>query len=239
METQAPAFTIQRAADRASFDHGWLKTYHSFSFADYYDPRNLHWGALRVVNDDVVAPGQGFGAHPHRDMEIVTYVLRGELEHRDSMGNHGVVGRGEIQYLSAGTGIVHSEFNHSAEREVRLLQMWVLPRAKGLTPAYGQRAFTQEERTNRWLVVAGGEATVPAPVELRQDATLRVARLEGASVAHAFGPDRYGFLIVAEGDVVANGEPLGEGDAVRIHAVPRLEVAGSGEIVLWDVPPLE
>ena len=237
MATQtAPVFAVQRAGDRAFFDFGWLKTRHSFSFADYIDPENVSWGALRVFNEDTVLPGQGFGTHPHRDMEIVTYVLRGELEHRDSLGHHGVVAPGGIQYVSAGTGVRHSEYNHSNERDVHFVQMWVLPRGRGGAPGYGQRSFTLDERRNRWLVVAGGEPAVAAPVELNADATLRVARLEDAALAHTFGPERYGFLFLAEGEVRANGERLGAGDAVRLHGVRELEIAGSGELVLWDVP---
>jgi len=238
MATQtAPVFAIQRAADRASFDFGWLRTHHSFSFADYFDPENLNWGALRVFNDDTVLPGQGFGTHPHRDMEIVTYVLRGEIEHRDSLGQHGVVAPGGIQYISAGTGVRHSEFNHSKERDVHFVQMWVLPRSYGEAPAYGQHAFSEDERRNRWLVVASGEPGLETPVELRADATLRVAKLEDAALGYAFDPSRYGFLFVADGEVTANGERLAAGDAVRLHGVRDLEVSGSGELVLWDVPP--
>ena len=239
MATQTtPVFAVQRAADRAFFDFGWLRTHHSFSFADYFDPANTNWGALRVFNDDTVAPGQGFPTHPHRDMEIVTYVLSGELEHRDSLGSHGVVEPGGIQYVSAGTGVRHSEFNHSRERDVHFVQMWVLPRKRGETPAYGQRAFAEDERRGRWLVVAGGEPGVAAPVELRADATLRVAKLEGAALAHEFDPARYGFLFVAAGEIEANGKRLSAGDAVRIHGLRDLEVRGTGELVLWDVPPL-
>src|SRR5215469_16754455 len=133
-----PMLNIQKESERAFFDHGWLQTYHSFSFANYLDPNNLNWGALRVFNDDVIAPGKGFGTHPHRDMEILTYVLEGELEHRDSMGNVGVVRPGGVQYLSAGTGIAHSEYNHLPDTPVHLVQMWVMPRQAGLKPQYGQ-----------------------------------------------------------------------------------------------------
>ena len=238
MATQtAPVFAIQRAKDRAFFDFGWLKTHHSFSFADYFDPENLNWGALRVFNDDTVEAGQGFGTHPHRDMEIITYVLRGEVEHRDSLGQHGVVAPGGIQYISAGTGVRHSEFNHSKERDVHFVQMWVLPRSYGETPAYGQQAFDEDQRRNRWLVAASGEPGVDAPVALRADATMRVAKLEDAEITYAFEPARYGFLFVGDGEVTANGERLGTGDAVRIHGVRDLAVSGTGEVILWDVPP--
>lgn len=231
------AFAIQRAGDRAFFDFGWLRTHHSFSFADYYDPNNLNWGALRVFNDDTVAPGQGFGAHPHRDMEIVTYVLRGELEHRDSMGHEGVVAPGGIQYMSAGSGVVHSEFNHSRENDVHFVQMWVLPRSHGESPAYGQHAFDESARRNTWLAVASGQAGVDAAVRLRADATLRVAQLREGDVRYTFDPGRLGFLFVADGEVTANGERLTAGDAVRIHRAGEIDVRGNGELVLWDVPP--
>ena len=235
----APAFDVQRAKDRAFFDFGWLKTHHSFSFADYFDPENLNWGALRVFNDDTVLPGQGFGTHPHRDMEIVTYVLRGELEHRDSLGHHGIVAPGGVQYISAGSGVRHSEFNHSKENDVHFVQMWVLPRSYGETPAYGQHSFTEDERRNRWLLVASGMNGAEAPVELRQDAALRVARLENASLDYTFADGRFGFLFVADGEVTANGERLAAGDAVRIAGMRDLSISGNGELVLWDVPPTD
>lgn len=240
MATQtAPVFAVQRAGERAFFDLGWLQTNHSFSFADYFDPNNLNWGALRVFNDDVVQPGKGFGTHPHRDMEIVTYVLRGELEHRDSLGSHGVVSPGGVQYVSAGTGVQHSEFNHSSERDVHFVQMWVLPRSYGETPLYGQESFTEDARRNQWLLVASGERGVNAPVLLRQDATLRVARLEGTTLSYSFEPSRYGFLFVADGEMTANGEKLTTGDSVRMRGVTELELAGTAELVLWDVPPTD
>jgi len=235
----APVFTVQRAADRAHFDFGWLSTKHSFSFADYYDPENLNWGALRVFNDDTVQPGKGFGRHPHRDMEIVTYVLRGELEHEDSLGHKGVVPPGGVQYMSAGTGLFHSEFNHSRERDVHFVQMWVLPTTFGERPSYGQHVFAQADRTNRWLAVATGEARVEAPIGLRADATLRVARLEEGAVEFALRPGRFGFVFVADGSVTVNGERLDAGDAVRATGEQRFTLRGSAELVAWDVPPTD
>jgi redox-sensitive bicupin YhaK (pirin superfamily) len=237
--TATPTFAIQRSTERAAFDFGWLQTHHSFSFADYFDPENQNWGALRVFNDDTVQAGKGFGAHPHRDMEIITYVLQGELEHRDSMGHQGVVSPGGVQYMSAGTGVRHSEFNHSAENDVHFVQMWVLPRTAGEAPAYGQREFTQADRTNRWLTIASGERGVDAPIAIRQDATFRVARLEGTEVETHLGPGRYGFLFVADGEVTANGERLAKGDAVRLYSVPEINVSGTGELVFWDVPAVD
>lgn len=231
-----PAFAIQRAGDRAFFDHGWLKTYHSFSFAEYHDPNNQNWGALRVFNDDYVAGGAGFPPHPHRDMEIVTYVLSGGLAHRDSMGNHGVVGPGGVQFMSAGTGVRHSEFNDKADETLHLVQMWVLPGKLGTAPSYGQRDFTVDDRRNKWLTIVSGEESVEAPIRITQKATFSVARLENSSLLKKFAPKRYGFLFVADGSVEANGEMLRAGDAVRLYDVERLAVKGSGELVLWDLP---
>ncbi len=230
--------TIQRSGDRAFFDMGWLQTYHSFSFADYFDPANLSWGSLRVFNDDVIAPGKGFGTHPHRDMEILTYVLEGELEHKDSMGNIGVIRPGAVQYLSAGTGIRHSEYNHSAENPVRLVQMWVLPHAQNLEPRYGQVDYTLADRLNRWLPIASGEANVTSQIAIWQDATAYVARLENTSLPFELRPGRMGYLFVADGQVTLNGETLTRGDAARLEGPISLDLAGTGEVVLWDVPPL-
>lgn len=233
----SPVFTVQRAGDRAFFDFDWLKTHHSFSFADYYDPENLNWGALRVFNDDTVAPGKGFGEHGHRDMEIVTYVLRGELEHKDSLGHHGVVPPGGVQYMSAGTGVRHSEFNHSAERDTHFVQMWVLPKTYGEKPSYGQHVFAPEDRNGKWLAIASGVPGVAAPIALRQDAVVRVARLNGAPLELRLGEGRYGFLFVADGTATVNGGKLEPGDAVRLRGPQHFNVEGDGaELVFWDVP---
>lgn len=243
-----PIFDVQRAAERATYDHGWLVTSHSFSFAEYYDPRNINWGALRVFNDDHVAPGKGFPTHPHRDMEIVTYVLSGQLEHRDSIGSHGVVGPGGVQYMSAGRGVRHSEFNHSDNDELHFLQMWVLPGEIGGEPTYGQVNFDAAQRRNQWLAVASGRENIDAAVALTQDATLLVSRLETVELRHTFEPGRLGFLFVADGgiDVAAFDEhdtPSGSvrlsgGDAIRLAGITRLILHGTGEAVLWDVPRL-
>ena len=237
MNTSFKAATIQRSDERAHFDLGWLQTYHSFSFANYYDPKNVNWGALRVFNDDVIAPGKGFGEHPHRDMEILTYVLDGELAHSDSMGNVRVVGPGAVQYLSAGTGITHAEFNARDDRPVHLVQMWVVPRARGLAPRYGQVDFTLADRQDRWLAVATGEAGVEAPIALWQDATAYVARLDGTTLRKEVREGRYAFLFVADGEVQLGAETLRKGDAARLNGPYEIEAAGRGELVLWDVPP--
>ena len=165
---RSPVFSVVPAAQRAHADHGWLDTYYSFSFADYYDPENTNWGALRVFNDDRIAGGSGFPPHPHRDMEIVTYVLSGELAHRDSMGNHGVVGPGGVQFMSAGTGVRHSEYNNSAVAPLHLVQMWVLPGRLGTPPSYGEMAFAPGDRLNRWLDVVSGVPAVSAPIRITQ-----------------------------------------------------------------------
>ena len=235
----APVFAIQRSNERAYFDHGWLQTYHSFSFAEYRDPNNLNWGALRVFNDDVIAGGEGFPPHPHRDMEIVTYVLRGELAHRDSMGNHGVVGAGGVQFMSAGTGVTHSEFNNSREEPLHLVQMWVMPGALGRPPSYGQMAFSDDDRRNRWLRIVSGEPHVEAPIRITQEATFAVARLEDAEIERTFAPRRYGFLFVADGSVEINGKPLAAGDAVRTYDIASVTARGNGELILWDLPGVE
>ena len=237
MDTRDAVFDIQRSAQRAHFDHGWLDTYHSFSFADYRDPENVHWGVLRVLNDDRIAPGGAFGMHPHRDMEIVTYVLSGSLVHEDSMGNRGVVGPGGVQYMSAGTGVRHSEANASSDDPLHLVQMWVLPALQGTTPQYGQKDFSFDERRGNWLPVASGLHGVHAPITLGQSAAFFVLRLENGSAARAFSPGRLGFLFVADGDVRANGAALSAGDAVRFAGTDRLDVSGSGELLLWDLAP--
>ncbi|HEY5426629.1 MAG TPA: pirin family protein [Candidatus Tumulicola sp.] len=231
-----PVFAITRSGARAHFDHGWLKTSHSFSFAEYRDPDNQNWGALRVFNDDYVAGGQGFPAHPHRDMEIVTYVLSGRLAHRDSLENNGVVGPGGVQFMSAGTGVTHSEFNADSDQTLHFVQMWVLPGKLATPPAYGQMDFATGERSNRWLRIVSGEAGVEAPIRITQRATFSAARLEDSSIVHEFAPKRYGFLFVADGIVEANGERLQAGDAVRLYDVARLATRGYGELVLWDLP---
>ena len=232
----SPVFTVVPAQERAHADAGWLDTYYSFSFAEYYDPRNQNWGALRVFNDDTIAAGEGFPMHPHRDMEIVTYVLSGELAHRDSMGNEGVVGPGGVQFMSAGTGVRHSEYNARRDEPLHLVQMWILPGKLGATPSYGEMAFDPSARHNRWLNVVSGEANVEAPIRITQTATFKVVQLDKGSVQHAFAPKRYGFLFLASGSVTVNGTPLNVGDAVKCYDVSSLEISGDGEVVLWDLP---
>jgi redox-sensitive bicupin YhaK (pirin superfamily) len=231
-----PVFAIQRSDQRAFFDHGWLQTYHSFSFAEYFDPNNVNWGALRVLNDDTIAAGAGFPPHPHKDMEIVTYVLTGELLHQDSTGSRGVVGPGGVQFMSAGTGVKHSEFNHSSDRPLRLVQMWIVPGTLGAKPSYGQRQFEAAARNNKWLHAVSGDPSIDAPIRITADATFSVARLDDGSVTSSFAPKRRGFLYLAEGAVTVNGKDVAAGDAVRMYDIPSIDVRGCGEILLWDLP---
>jgi quercetin 2,3-dioxygenase len=249
MALTTPTVVVQKSAERYFADHGWLKTYHSFSFAEYFDPNNVNWGALRVFNDDRVAAGAGFRTHPHENMEILTYVLEGALEHKDSSGRAGVVQSGGVQFMSAGTGIRHSEFNHSDEQPLHFLQMWVLPGRRNVSPTYGQCDFDLAARRDRWLIVASGEANVDAPIRLTQTATLKVATLRRSEVRHAFAPRRLGFLFNARGEaayvggVDANGRTsefiLREADSLRIAGIARLHVRGDADVLLWDVPAVD
>jgi redox-sensitive bicupin YhaK (pirin superfamily) len=241
-----PIFEVQRAAERGTFDHGWLQTSHSFSFAEYYDPRYINWGALRVFNDDRVAAGTGFPTHEHRDMEIVAYVLSGELEHRDSLGSHGIVHSGGVRYMSAGRGVRHSEYNSSKTEGLHFLQMWVLPGTLDDKPTYGQVEFELADRRDKLLVVASGRPASAAPVKLTQDAELLVVRLEGSEVRHTFAPDCLGFIFVAEGSVrvAVQDDRINErgradlvsGDGVRLGRIKQITLSGEGEVVVWDLP---
>ena len=228
---------VRKAAERGHFDHGWLDTYHTFSFADYYDPAHMGFRSLRVINDDRVAPGQGFGMHGHRDMEIVTYVLDGALEHRDSMGNGAVLRPGELQHMTAGTGVRHSEFNPSDREAVHLYQIWLLPERRGLEPSYEQKAFPEEERRATLRLVASptGEH---GSLTIRQDARLYLSTLRaGETVAHTLEPGRHAWLQVLRGRVGLNGHPLSAGDGATVSKEERLEIGGQddAEVMLFDL----
>ena len=229
---------VIKSEDRYHADMGWLSTYWHFSFDTYYDPANTNWGALRVFNDDVVQPGQGFGMHPHRDMEIVTYILDGELEHRDNQGNTGVICSGEVQVMSAGTGIVHSEYNHSKDHPVHLLQLWIVPRTKGLTPRWEQRQFTSADRSGTLLpVVSPGD--VPGTLAIDQDATIYVSALRaGQAVVHRSRAARKAYLFVIGGVLTVNGIQLAAGDQARIADEPELALQAEedAELILLDLP---
>ena len=228
---------VVKSHERHTADHGWLQTHWHFSFGDYYDPANLNWSRLRVFNDDVVQPGGGFPMHPHRDMEIVTYVLDSELEHRDSLGNRGVIHPGEVQVMSAGRGIVHSEFNPSKERPVHLLQLWVEPRRRGNEPRWEQRQFTRGQRLNRLLpVISPGPADGTMAID--QDAAVYVSSLDaGREVTHR-NAGSHAYLFVTGGEVTVNGNKLAEGDQGRIADEKALTVRAErdAEFILLDLP---
>jgi redox-sensitive bicupin YhaK (pirin superfamily) len=232
--------TLRPAAARGHADHGWLDARHTFSFADYHDPEHMGFSVLRVLNQDRVAPARGFGTHPHRDMEIVTYVLSGALEHKDSMGNGSLILPGEVQFMSAGTGVFHSEFNASKEMTTELLQMWILPAQRGAKPRYDQKRFAAEETDGalRCVVSPDGRA---GSIVIGQDASLYVGRFaRGQRAELALDPRRSAWLHVAAGRVRANGVELGAGDGAAITAEARLALEGVGDesanLVLWDLP---
>jgi quercetin 2,3-dioxygenase len=231
------AIRVLRSGDRGHFDHGWLDTYHSFSFGDYYDPGRMGYRSLRVMNEDRIAPGMGFGTHSHHDMEILTYVLSGALRHRDSLGHGGPILPGELQRMTAGTGIAHSERNDSESEPVHLYQVWVLPNRKGLAPGYEQRAFDEAGRSGRWQVVASIDGR-EGSLTIHQDATLSLAKLaEGQQVEHDLIPGRHGWLQVLRGEVVIDGTTLEAGDGAEVDGGSRLVVLGKGdsEVLLFDL----
>ncbi len=229
--------TIRRSGERGHFDHGWLDTYHTFSFADYYDPQFMGFRGLRVINEDRVQPGRGFGTHSHRDMEIVTYVLEGALEHRDSMGTGSVIHPGEVQRMSAGTGVLHSEINPSRSEPVHLLQIWILPERRGLQPEYEQKTFPIEERNNRLRIVASRDGR-DGSLTIHQDVTLYASTLnDGVAIVHPLEPERYGWIQVTRGELEVNGERLraGEGAAIEDERTLTLKGRGTAEFLLFDL----
>jgi redox-sensitive bicupin YhaK (pirin superfamily) len=231
--------TTIKSNERHSADFGWLQTHWHFSFGDYHDPKNVSWSRLRVFNDDVVQGGGGFGMHPHRDMEIITYVLEGQLAHEDSVGNKGVVHPGEVQVMSAGKGIFHAERNPSKDEPVKLLQIWIEPRQRGNTPRWEQKQFTKDQRAGRLLpVVSGGD--VNGTLAIDQDAQVYVSSLEaGSSVTHPIKPGhRHAYLFVTKGELSVNGRPHAAGDQARIADETALEIAAKSEseFILPDLP---
>jgi redox-sensitive bicupin YhaK (pirin superfamily) len=225
------------ANERGRTQIGWLDSWHSFSFGDYYDPAHVDFRSLRVLNDDRVAAGQGFGMHPHRDMEIITYMLSGALEHKDSLGTGSVIRPGEVQRMSAGTGIRHSEFNPSPTEPAHLLQIWFTPERRGLEPGYEQKAFPEGERSNRWRLVASPDGR-DGSVTIHQDAAMYVTSLNaGKTATHELGRDRYGWLQVARGAVTLNGQPLQTGDGAAASDESALTVSATepAEVVLFDL----
>jgi quercetin 2,3-dioxygenase len=227
---------IRRANERGHAEHGWLDTYHTFSFADYYDPNWMGFRSLRVINDDLVMPAQGFGTHPHRDMEIITYVLSGALEHKDSMGNGRVIRPGEVQYMAAGTGIQHSEFNPSPDEAVHLLQIWILPDRKGLKPRYAEKSLAKAPEGQFNLVVS--KSGRDGSLAINQDADLYIAKLDtGSEVSQPLKPARHAWVHVAEGEVKLNGDTLKAGDAVALSEESRVQLAATkpSQVLLFDL----
>ncbi|HVV87781.1 MAG TPA: pirin family protein [Kofleriaceae bacterium] len=230
--------TLRRAADRGHADHGWLNSFHTFSFADYHDPKHMGFRALRVINDDTVAPGRGFGAHPHRDMEIISYVLDGELAHKDSMGNGSVIRPGDVQRMSAGTGVVHSELNPSRTTPVHFLQIWIQPDRAGHPPGYEQKAYPPEERQGRLRLVASPDGA-DGSVTIHQDARLYAGNLaDGDRAQHVVAAGRHAWIHVARGEVALGEEVLRAGDAARTSDAGALELRGrpgGGEVLVFDL----
>jgi redox-sensitive bicupin YhaK (pirin superfamily) len=228
---------IRQSSERGNADHGWLNSYHTFSFADYHDPRFMGFRKLRVINEDRVQPGSGFGTHPHRDMEIISYVLDGALEHKDSLGNGSIIRPGEVQRMSAGTGVTHSEFNHSKRDVVHFLQIWILPEKEGMPPSYEQREFPASERRDRLRLVAARDGRDGA-VTIHQDVEL-YAGLLGArsSVEHGLRPNRHVWIQMARGAVAVNGKTLeaGDGAAISGESSVRIEATQPAELLLFDL----
>ena len=229
--------TIRKAKERGHFDFGWLDTYHTFAFGDYYDPEFMGFRSLRVINEDRVAPLTGFPKHGHRDMEIITYVLSGALEHRDSMGNGSLIRPGEVQRMTAGSGITHSEANSSDTEKVHLLQIWILPSAPNLKPGYEQKSFSDEEKRGQLRLVASHDGR-NGSVSINQDAAIYATMLEpGSEVVHQLGPNRNAWLQVARGAVTINGQELNQGDGAAITAETAVKIAGreESEVLLFDL----
>jgi quercetin 2,3-dioxygenase len=225
---------IRHRDERGHFDHGWLNTYHTFSFDRYFDPRYMGFRVLRVINEDRVAPGRGFGTHPHRDMEIITYILEGALEHKDSMGTGSIIHPGEIQRMSAGTGVTHSEFNPSKEEPVHLLQIWILPEAKGIEPSYEQKEFSRDDLRGKLRLIAA-RAPEQGAVKIHQDVRLFATILDGETVKHRLATDRFAWIQVARGAIELNGMKLQAGDGAAVSESSSLEISGSGEALIFDL----
>jgi redox-sensitive bicupin YhaK (pirin superfamily) len=229
---------VIRSDSRGTADHGWLKSKHTFSFADYHNPSMMGFGKLRVINEDWIEPGKGFGTHPHRDMEIVTYMVDGALEHKDSMGNGSVIRPGELQRMTAGTGVLHSEFNASETDRAHLLQIWILPEQNGLEPGYEQKLFPAEEKRNRWRLVGSRDGR-EGSLTIHQDLSLSSTVLDaGESIDYGFDGRRRGFLQVVRGTVEIDGEAIETGDAVAVVDQQALDIKAKSdaELLLFDMP---
>jgi len=229
---------LRRAAERGHAEHGWLESYHSFSFADYYDPEHMGYGVLRVINEDRVQPGMGFGTHGHRDMEIITYVLEGALAHQDSMGNGSTIAPGDVQRMSAGTGVRHSEYNHEKKGVTHFLQIWIVPARNGVAPSYEQKHFDAAEKRGRLRLIASPDGR-DGSVSMNQDAFLHAGLFDGEERARVeIAPRRKGYVHVARGKLVVNGEALEAGDALKTGSGPvEIERGERGEVLVFDLPP--
>lgn len=231
--------TVRKAEDRGHFDHGWLDTRHTFSFAEYFDPEQMGWGELRVINEDRVQPGEGFGRHGHRDMEIISWVLEGELAHRDSTGGGGVLRPGEVQRMSAGTGVTHSEFNASSHKPLHFLQIWILPDRPGRQPSYEQKAIPEATRRGRLALIASPDGA-ESSTTIHQDARVYATLLGGDEHLRLdLAPRRRGWVQVARGRVAVNGRILEAGDGAALADEEAIELAGQGapaEALVFDLP---
>jgi redox-sensitive bicupin YhaK (pirin superfamily) len=228
--------TIRKANERGHAEHGWLDSYHTFSFADYYEPQWMGYRSLRVINDDLVMPGMGFGTHPHHNMEIITYVLSGQLEHKDSMGNGRVIRPGEVQYMSAGSGVRHSEFNPSKTEASHFLQIWIMPDAQGVKPGYAEKSL-RDAPTGKFNLVTS-KAGRDGSIAIHQDADLWLAKLDaGQQVTQPLATNRHAWLHVAEGEVIVNGKKLAGGDAAAISREDKVELTANkaSQVLLFDL----
>lgn len=230
--------TLRKGFGRGYAKRGWLESYHSFSFAHYYDPQHMHFSVLRVINDDIIAPAQGFGMHPHNDMEIITYMLDGALQHRDSMGNASVIKAGDVQRMTAGSGVVHSEVNASDTEYAHLLQIWILPERQNLEPGYEEKTISREHKVNQWCLVAAPDGQSGA-LKIHQDVRLYAAILEKNTVLnYALAVQRSAYLHVARGEVNVNGQTLVTGDALMVSEAVELvfKANAESELLLFDLP---
>ncbi len=228
---------LRKSKERGYAEHGWLKSYHTFSFAEYYDPNFMGFRSLRVINEDWIDKGAGFPTHGHRDMEIITYVLDGELEHKDSLGSGSVIRHGEVQHMTAGTGIAHSEFNPSRTEPTHLLQIWIMPNKQGLKPSYAEQKVDLDHASGRFQLMVTPDGR-DQTIKVNQDMTLSVALLQSGEVfSHSFNPDRYGWLQVAKGNLTLNDLPLEQGDGVAIakESELKIEADSDAEILLFDM----
>ncbi|HZM06460.1 MAG TPA: pirin family protein [Candidatus Saccharimonadales bacterium] len=227
---------IRKSGERGHAEHGWLKSYHTFSFADYHDPQWMGFRSLRVINDDIVQPGMGFGTHPHRDMEIITYVLSGELEHKDSMGNGSIIHPGEVQYMAAGTGVRHSEFNPSKSEAVHLLQIWIQPDQTGVAPRYAEKSLAGAPTGKLRLITS--KTGRDDSIAIHQDADLWLAKLNaGDHVKHSLAKGRQAWVHLAEGEVLLNGKKLNGGDAAAVSEETSLDLSAAkpSQVLLFDL----